>query len=54
MIYPTTLSPTGYACNIELINKTIGTGSVTLYDASSVGFPISQINATITILFLHN
>jgi hypothetical protein len=54
MIYPTNLSPTGYACNIELINNTIGTGSVTLYDASAVGFPISQINATITILFLHN
>lgn len=55
IIYPTHLSPTGFACNIELINNTIvGTGSVTLYDASAVGFPISQINATITILFLHN
>ena len=54
MIYPTELSPTGYACNIELINNTIGNGSVTLYDASAVGFPIPQINATITILLLHS
>ena len=55
MTFQTNLSPTGYACNIELINNTAGgTGYVTLYDASAVGFPISQINATITILLLHS
>ena len=55
MNFQTDLSPTGYACNLELINNTPGgTGYVTLYDASAVGFPISQINATITILLLHS
>jgi hypothetical protein len=54
MIYQTGLSPSGYACNIELINITPFVQSITLYDASSVGFTIPQINATISIFFLHN
>lgn len=54
MIFQTGLSPIGYACNIELINNTPSVQSITLYDASSVGFSIPQINATISIFFLHN
>jgi len=54
MIYQTGLSPSGYACNIELINITPFVQSITLYDASSVGFTIPQINATISIFFLHS
>jgi hypothetical protein len=54
MIYQTGLSPSGYACNIELINITPFVQSITLYDASSIGFTIPQINATISIFFLHS
>ena len=54
MTYQTELSPTGFACNIQLINHTPFNQSITLYDASSIGFNIPQINATISIFFLHN
>jgi len=53
-IYPTNLSPNGYACSIELINHTPFVSSVTLYDASSVGYSIPQINATISVFFLQS
>jgi len=51
MTTETSLSPCGMACQIELINIT-PTPFVTLYDASSLGYIVPQINATITIHLL--
>lgn len=40
------------SCQIELINITQYTPSITLYDASSLGYDIPQINASITLFLL--
>jgi len=53
MIMPTSYSPTGYACQLELINNTSDGLSVTLYDASGLNYNIPQINASITLFLLH-
>jgi len=54
LMTPTELSPSGFACKIQLINITPYSPYVTLYDASSIGYTTPQINANITIFFLHN
>lgn len=54
MTTPTLYSPTGYACKIQLVNNTPYIPSVTLYDASGVGYDIPQINATISVFLLHD
>ena len=54
LISPTELSPSGFACKIQLINNTPYAPYITLYDASSIGYTTPQINANITIFFLHN
>jgi len=54
LISPSELSPSGFACKIQLMNITPYSPYVTLYDASSIGYTTPQINANITIFFLHN
>ena len=54
LIMPISYSPTGYACQLELINNTTDGPSVTLYDASGLNYIIPQINASITLFFLHS
>ena len=52
MITQTDLSPTGFACKIQLINNTNLSNSVTLYGSPSSGNSIPQVTATINILLL--
>ena len=52
--WATELSPCGYACKLELVNNTPYKSSITLYDASGLGYTLPQINASILIFLLHD
>jgi len=49
---PTTNSPTGMACKIEIFNNTPYIPFVTLYDSTGLGYSIPQINASLTLFLL--
>jgi hypothetical protein len=52
MITQTTLSPSGYACKLQLVNNTFFVQHVTLIGSASYGNPIMQVTATITVMLI--
>ncbi|NDB83435.1 MAG: hypothetical protein EB127_12015 [Alphaproteobacteria bacterium] len=51
-ILPYADSPTGTACKFELVNTGSSAGVVLLYDASSIGFSVTQSNANFLLVSL--
>lgn len=52
MTTPCPSSPTGFACDLQIINNTPFIPFVTLYDASGLGYSLPQINVTLTVFLL--
>ena len=53
MTMQTNLSPSGFACKLQLINNTAFVPYITLFGSSSAGNSIAQTTATITIMLIN-